>query len=308
MLMRFDTTIIPNVRFLGYIAYEKPWIHFERVSEEYILYLIKNGSLFIEEDGNQYHLKKGSCIILEPGKRHIGYQAASCNYYYIHFKCPSLYPLSEDATQQYLRETMVERKSKILENCLVYDDLSNPHSYIPKISVLQDSSVYNYMLHSAIKDYNMRFEHYRELVGCKLLEFFIRLSRDYVSYQYSQAGTTIQKKYIKAKTLLSFISREYCRKITRQDIEEELEASYDYLNRIFKEFTGQSIHQYLSKIRMSKAMELIETTPLKFSDISFLVGIEDTYYFSKLFKKHVGMTPTEYLKSTVTTISTNSKT
>jgi AraC-like DNA-binding protein len=305
MLMKFDTTKIPNVRFVGFISYEKPWMHFERTSEEYILYLIKNGSLYIEEEGKHYHLKKGSCIILEPGKRHVGYQNSICSYYYLHFKYPSLLPLSEEATQDHLKETMIERKTKILENCLLYQNNSNHHSYIPKISIIQDSSVYNYMLHSAIKDYNLRFEHYRELVGCRLLEFFIRLSRDYVSYQYHQAGASIQKKYIKAKTLLAFLSREYCRKITRKDIEDEMEASYDYLNRIFKEFTGRSIHQYLNIIRMNKAMELIETTPLKFSDIGLLVGIEDTYYFSKLFKKHVGMTPTEYLKSTVTTNNEN---
>ena len=45
------------------------------------------------------------------------------------------------------------------------------------------------------------------------------------------------------------------------------------------------------------AKELIETTPINFSEIGYLVGIDDPYYFSKLFKKYTGMTPTQYYKS-----------
>ena len=298
MLLQFDTTQIPNVRFMGFVSYKKPWMHFERTSNEFVLYLIKNGSLYIEEDGKQYHLKKGSCILLEPGKRHIGYEASPCDYYYIHFKDASLRPTDQDASPTFFSKMLIKRNAEIASNCLEYDELDHPLSYIPKVIDLQDSSVYYYMLHKAIKDYNTRYEHYRELVGSKLLEFFIRLSRDYVSSLYAKAGTTIQKKYIKARSLLCYLSREYCNKITREDIEEELEISYDYLNRIFKEFTGDSIHQHLMKIRMNKAMELIETTQLKFSDIAYLVGVDDSFYFSKLFKKHTGMTPTDYLKST----------
>ena len=297
MLLKFDTTQLPNVRFIGFISYKTPWKHFNRTSDEYILYFVNNGSLFIEEENVRHQLKKGSYIILEPGKFHTGYQSSPCDYYYIHFKNPSLLNVDNDIAQQYISQVMTERDAEIMGNCLEYEKLDHPIAYIPKTASIQDSSIINYMLNSAIKDYNLRFEHYRELVGSKVLELFIRLSRNFISSQYQSAGETIEKKYIKAKTLLSFLSNEYCRKITRQDVEDEMEVSYDYLNRIFKEFTGSSIHQHLNKIRVNKAMELIETTQLNFSEIGFLVGIDDQYYFSKLFKKHVGLTPTDYLKS-----------
>ncbi len=52
--------------------------------------------------------------------------------------------------------------------------------------------------------------------------------------------------------------------------------------------------KYLNMMRINKAKELIEVTPLKFSEIAYLVGINDPYYFSKLFKKYTGLTPTQY--------------
>lgn len=47
-------------------------------------------------------------------------------------------------------------------------------------------------------------------------------------------------------------------------------------------------------VRINKAKEIIETTPLKFSEIGYLIGIDNPYYFSKLFKKYAGITPTQY--------------
>lgn len=295
MYFSFDTACMPNVRFIGYISYKKPWIHFQRQNNEYILYLIKNGCLYIEEDGEQYTLKRGSYIILEPGKEHVGYRASSCDYFYVHFRDISMRPVLYEPGKEIVERILRERRDALTNNSLRYEE--RKPAYIPKYEQLSNSSVYNYILNTAIKDYNFRLEHYRELVGCRLLELFVRISRDYASAQYTRYGATNQRKYVKAQSVLEYLSREYVRKIARTEIEEEFEASYDYINRIFKELTGHSIHQYLNLIRINKAKDLIETTQMKFSDIGYLVGIDDQYYFSKIFKKYAGMTPTAYYKS-----------
>ena len=61
--------------------------------------------------------------------------------------------------------------------------------------------------------------------------------------------------------------------------------------------TGRSpVFAYLNILRINNAKQLISTTDLPFSEIAYLVGIEDRYYFSKLFRKMTGMSPTEYYK------------
>ena len=54
--------------------------------------------------------------------------------------------------------------------------------------------------------------------------------------------------------------------------------------------------QCVNILRINNAKQLISTTDLPFSEIAYLVGIEDRYYFSKLFRKMTGMSPTEYYK------------
>jgi signal transduction histidine kinase/ligand-binding sensor domain-containing protein/DNA-binding response OmpR family regulator len=62
-----------------------------------------------------------------------------------------------------------------------------------------------------------------------------------------------------------------------------------------KGMTGYSPSEYLRIIRMKKAVELLSTTELNISEISYKVGISDPFYFSKCFKAHFGTSPSQYL-------------
>lgn len=70
--------------------------------------------------------------------------------------------------------------------------------------------------------------------------------------------------------------------------------SPNHLSMIFSQQTGQTFSRYLTEYRMSKAKELLRCTGKKASAISLEVGYKDPHYFSYLFKKTQGMTPTQY--------------
>ncbi len=70
--------------------------------------------------------------------------------------------------------------------------------------------------------------------------------------------------------------------------------SPNHLSMIFSAQTGMTFIRYLTDLRMNKAMELLRCTSKRSVDISAEVGYKDPHYFSYLFKKTVGMTPTQY--------------
>ena len=70
--------------------------------------------------------------------------------------------------------------------------------------------------------------------------------------------------------------------------------SPNHLSAIFSQHTGQTFIKYLTDIRMNKAKELLRCTGKKSSVISAEVGYKDPHYFSFLFKKTQGMTPTQF--------------
>ena len=67
-----------------------------------------------------------------------------------------------------------------------------------------------------------------------------------------------------------------------------------YLSRAFKEKKGVSPKDYLIRVRMERAADLLRTSTLAVGDVSASVGIEDPLYFSRLFHNRMNMTPTEY--------------
>lgn len=70
----------------------------------------------------------------------------------------------------------------------------------------------------------------------------------------------------------------------------------DYLNRLFRQSIGKTVFQYLSEIRIAHARELLATSSMKGSQISEKVGFSDESYFSKVFKRHTGISPLKYAK------------
>ena len=81
-----------------------------------------------------------------------------------------------------------------------------------------------------------------------------------------------------------------------KDVAKVVAMSNSRFSTVFSQETGYTFTEYLMALRMSKAKELLKVTAMRSSDICFSVGYNDPHYFSYLFKKNVGMTPSEYRK------------
>ena len=76
--------------------------------------------------------------------------------------------------------------------------------------------------------------------------------------------------------------------------------SFDYMRHCFKEETGETPLEYLTKMRIRQAKRHLRQNKFySVGEIAYLCGFSDRYYFSKIFKKLTGMSPGEYQKSNV---------
>ncbi|KRF42163.1 response regulator [Paenibacillus sp. Soil787] len=83
-------------------------------------------------------------------------------------------------------------------------------------------------------------------------------------------------------------------KISMDAVCKYLVLSTSYFSLIFKNHTGETFISYLTRIRVEKSKELLKCTDLKTYEIADRVGYTDPHYFNLIFKKAMGMTPTEY--------------
>ena len=94
------------------------------------------------------------------------------------------------------------------------------------------------------------------------------------------------KKYIE--------ERFKAKDMSLDDVSREVDMSPYYFSKLFKEETGENFIEYLTNIRIEKAKSLLNGTDFSMKEICQEVGYADPNYFSRAFKKNVGVTPTEY--------------
>lgn len=101
---------------------------------------------------------------------------------------------------------------------------------------------------------------------------------------------------MKREVLLAvrYINRNYSKKITLAEIGKQVNLNENYLSRVFREQTGKSVVNYLNEVRMKHAARLLLENGGYMKEVAVAVGIEDSFYFTRLFKKYYGVSPTEY--------------
>jgi two-component system, response regulator YesN len=98
------------------------------------------------------------------------------------------------------------------------------------------------------------------------------------------------------QTVSDIIEREYADALTIEYLAGKVYLSPNYLRVLFKEKKGCTIHDYLTKIRLGKSVELLRDRTLKIQDVARKIGYDNTSYFCSFFYKTQGVTPNEYRK------------
>lgn len=86
------------------------------------------------------------------------------------------------------------------------------------------------------------------------------------------------------------------KRIMLQDVADAVCISPAYLSALFKKVYGQNLVDFINKAKSERACELICEGKYLIYEISYMLGFENAYYFTKVFKRHIGLTPTAYQK------------
>ena len=100
------------------------------------------------------------------------------------------------------------------------------------------------------------------------------------------------------KTAVDFIDSHYMEEdISLNTVANVANVSANHFSALFSQNMGQTFIEYLTTLRMNKAKELLRCTGMRSSEIAGEIGYKDAHYFSYLFKKTQGMTPSDYRKA-----------
>lgn len=92
-----------------------------------------------------------------------------------------------------------------------------------------------------------------------------------------------------------YIDEHYNQPVSLKYVAETYHLHPNYFSVLFKNLVGQSFQEYITRVRMEKSGELLRK-PFEIQDVAELVGYQDSRYFSQVFKKYYGSSPTDYMK------------
>ena len=125
----------------------------------------------------------------------------------------------------------------------------------------------------------------------RLRAWFLRKLTDAVRLV---SGSSVKRTKSAVGRAKDYINENYGKDLSLDDVSRIVDISPYYFSKIFKEETGENFIEYLTNVRIDHAKELLSGSDLSMKEICACVGYADPNYFSRTFKKNVGVTPTEY--------------
>jgi AraC-like DNA-binding protein len=241
-----------------------------------IMYVLR-GSCIIELETGRRKLKKSEFILIDASVPHGLYvsPAAPCRMMNIEFTIgmhSEALPLRAIAA----KSPSFSRFVSTPRPALIFSDSEDVSSALRRIINNLDSA------------------EERQALELELLFSELLLS---VSKLFNDGSGRLQPGQVHFRQALQFINQNYFRDISAEDVCRHVGISQGYLGRIFRKETGSTVTGHLSAVRIKKAMMLLEKTEVPVTEIYSYVGVASRIYFNHLFKKHAGMTPSQYRKS-----------
>lgn len=271
--------IFPFVRYVHYIELVPAFTTHLQIACDYRIFYCINGDYHITVGNTTYSMDENSLLFVPAGTP-----------YHLHppKKNVLLIGINFDFTQDHA-------------------DLTIPIAPTTDISSFKKDNLLEQINFSDVTDFNKTFVIYKQH---NLFSLIQQMLDEYTTKRlfYNQKNSALLKQMLTtiARTLatdfshaskstvdivINYIQENYKRHISNSDIGKELNFHPNYLNRIMLIHTGKSLHKYLLNFRLTKALDLLQTTPMTVTEIAEETGFSDVQQFCKFFQAQTGSTP-----------------
>ena len=142
---------------------------------------------------------------------------------------------------------------------------------------------------------NDRRSYIRELQSCSDMESLRNWFQDKTREICTKMEDSKEKEAVSViDRAKAYIDENFRRDISLDDVSREVDISPYYFSKLFKQETGKNFIEYLTEIRLKNARELLQNSQLSIKEICVQSGYGDPNYFSRIFKKYEGVTPSEF--------------
>lgn len=147
------------------------------------------------------------------------------------------------------------------------------------------------LMKTMVQEYNNKKTGYMELLRCHLTQALVRAVRA------SEDAELSRKPHGATAAVIEYLHKHYAQSLSLDVLSQEIGYAPQYISYLFHRDIGMSMQEYLQKLRIEQACRLMSRKDLHMTDIALAIGYSDTKHFSKVFRRHKGVSPREYQKT-----------
>jgi AraC family transcriptional regulator, arabinose operon regulatory protein len=273
---------IVKIRIIDFCKADKPFIHADRLLDFNVFLYIVSGRMNIWESGKEYVVGEKHAFFLKKGLRHFGTSEIpeGTMWYFIHFH----------DVQEVENCRLLNNYSPLLMSGEYSEEDYNQYISLPKLLKVNNPNLVERKL-NALTQLSKSSDDLRiAFLSYGVMELFFDL------YSQERGRLKLDKADIAVRRIILFLENNISKNLNSADISRHIGLNYNYISGTFKKKTGLSIQEYHRKIRMNEAAALLRNSNLNISEVSDRVGFTDPLYFSHVFRKVMGYSPSEYMK------------
>lgn len=170
---------------------------------------------------------------------------------------------------------------------------NHPGVKIVILSGYNDFSYAQTAIKFSVKDYLLK-PVTPEALSASLQKLLVTMGAESKELSYQVKSNSLEQKDI-FELLVKYLHEHYRQEVSFQELASKFGFSIEYLGKIFKKYSGLTLSKYLTRLRMNEAKRLLISHPnMEIQKVGELVGYKDSFYFSRAFKSHTGIQPSEY--------------
>ena len=248
------------------------WKHSFLILEDYELFVITKGILYLEYNNKQYSVSEGEMLLIPPVKPPFnarrGYESSSCSFYWMHFGIPD-----------HPHDPTLSGSIPIPE----HSKLAYPEKIIIMLKQLQD------MVKAGSSKRSLNY-----MTTTVLCHVYDDVNSNYAPDNELKNINNKRTKKQLYNDMVDYIKQNIYTKLTVQEVAEHFGYNDKYVSRLFNRTCGLTLKQYIVQQKAEAANFFLTDTNLSIEEIAYKLAYSDSHNFTRSYKKQTGLTPTEY--------------
>lgn len=255
---------LPRIRSLGRMIFDPVWAERTHAPQGVELLHVIEGQMTLELQGERFAAGPGGTLLVPPGAMHRDEFDLSqgLDIFYCSFTWHLSKPFFERVDNHIMAAMSAERRTQLAA-----------------------------MLDHLRADPLGRTPAEKALLGGRLLSIMLFLLREIEDPPPVEEGSSTRGLMVRAK---EYIHQHYNECVALDEIARALDVSSYHLSHAFSQESDFTLFAYLTHVRMDRAKEMLRAGKMNISEVARAVGYEDPNYFSKVFRKHCGSSPSSY--------------